>query len=108
MGMRYPKSTIRKYGMVVLSATIACLMTSVSADASQFFQLPIPENMKEQVDFIVKPLTDLMEPYKVFNQSMERGIPHIHDELGKLYTYPFEIVNPLLMNLDCLNTPEDA
>jgi hypothetical protein len=37
MGMRYPQSTIRKYGMVVLSATIACLMTSVSADASQFF-----------------------------------------------------------------------
>ena len=40
------------------------------------------------VNTVVQPITDAMEPYKVHNGTTERGVPHVHEDLGKFQNLP--------------------
>ena len=46
--------------------------------------IPLPENIEETVEQVLRPVLDFMEPYKVVDTAHERGVPEIHDEYSKL------------------------
>ena len=45
----------------------------------------LPTNFEDTITDAIKPLKDVMEPFKVHESSRERGVPIIHEPLGKLY-----------------------
>jgi hypothetical protein len=39
----------------------------------------------QAIQALTKPLGEMLEPYKVTDFSHERGIPSLHEDLGKLF-----------------------
>ena len=44
---------------------------------------PVPNNLADTISNATKPLLDILEPYKVHESTRERGVPLIHNALGK-------------------------
>ena len=43
----------------------------------------MPEDFQDKIFEVFKPMADMLEPYKVADFTHERGIPALHEELGK-------------------------
>ena len=43
----------------------------------------LPEDYEDKIYNAIKPLTDLAAPFKTHSGTVERGVPVIHEELGK-------------------------
>jgi len=52
-------------------------------DLAKMITPTLPSNMEDTISDAVKPLKDLMEPFKTHETSRERGVPTMHDQLGK-------------------------
>jgi len=62
---------------------VMALIGSISAQ-SIFKDIPMPGGIEDTIGQYIKPVTDVMEPYKVFSKTdNERGVPVIHDAYGK-------------------------
>jgi len=44
-----------------------------------------PKNMADTITEAFKPVTDMMEPFKTYSGERERGVPIVHEELGKYH-----------------------
>ena len=43
----------------------------------------LPSDFEQRFEDALKPITDLLEPYKVFETYHERGVPQLHEKLSK-------------------------
>jgi len=52
----------------------------------------LPNNFVDNLHKAVKPVKDAMEPYKVFETTHERGVPHLHEEYGKFLVLALTLI----------------
>ena len=58
------------------------------ADIAKVIAQPVmPSNLEETLGDAVKPIKDLMEPFKTHETKRERGTPTMHEELGKCHHF---------------------
>jgi hypothetical protein len=62
---------------------------------------------------VIKPIKEALEPYKVHEGTVEKGVPHLHEPLGKLSIFnhflfidcQVHIDDPLCQNEDLKDKP---
>ena len=76
---------------------IVCLISVVSIqsiradeDNESMYKWPLPTQLQKVVEWVVDPIIEMLEPFKVGSSTSERGLPETHDKLGK-----FEIMNTI-------------
>ena len=85
--------------MLLLNASQA----QQTADVLNAAQQVLGGSYSDALNSATKPITEALEPYKVYNSTHERGVPQVHDDLGK-----FQISLRLTtFEIDCEKTPSD-
>ena len=49
----------------------------------------LPEDYEEKIYSAIKPITDMAAKYKTHSGTVERGVPVIHEELGKFLFFDY-------------------
>ena len=80
--------------MKVKSSGVILAVLVMSNQAQSILDPKLPENYEDKIYETIKPLTDYIAPYKTHSGTVERGVPIIHDKLGKLFfhssiSFPF-------------------
>ena len=64
------------------------LLNAVSAqqvsDIFDAVKTAMPTDFLQNLHDAAQPVKDAIEPYKVHEETRERGVPHLHDDYGKL------------------------
>ena len=60
------------------------MVVSAEEDVKKY---PLPMDWHAPVDTVLKSFFEIIEPWKVQTSTYERGVPHVHDKLGKFNIY---------------------
>jgi len=47
----------------------------------------MPHNLGDTLNEAMKPMKDIMEPWKIHEETRERGTPILHEAYGKQFNY---------------------
>ena len=89
---------------------LAAILLPEHINCLDLFGFPLPNNLGEVLTDIVKPIEEYLEPYKKVDIHHERGVPELHEEYSKLFS--FHLIRKIFiliyyLALDCTQTPED-
>lgn len=68
---------------VIMLLNIEALQAQQVGDLLGAAQAVLGTNVTESINKVIKPVSDALEPYKVHETTFERGVPHVHEDLGK-------------------------
>ena len=69
-------------GSIIVNLSVLTLLFG-SCQSQSLLDPKLPEDYEEKIYSAIKPLTDLAKDYKTHSGTVERGVPVIHEELGK-------------------------
>ncbi len=96
-------------GSIIVNLSVLTLLFG-SCSAQSILDPKLPEDYEEKIYSAIKPITDLAADYKTHSGTVERGVPVIHEELGKflfLLTYFYSFLTSIFIFLDCEKHKED-
>ena len=70
-----------------MKVTLTTLLLLNMASAQQLSDVMGAVNASSILDLhdkVIKPIQDVLEPYKTHESTFERGVPEMHEDLGKL------------------------
>jgi hypothetical protein len=67
---------------IIINLSVLTLLLS-NTSAQSIMDPKLPEDYEETIYSAIKPITDLAAPFKTHSGTVERGVPAIHEELGK-------------------------
>ena len=85
-------------GSIIVNLSVLTLLFG-SCSAQSILDPKLPEDYEEKIYSAIKPITDLAADYKTHSGTVERGVPVIHEELGKflfLLTYFYSFLTSIL------------
>jgi hypothetical protein len=69
------------FGAVVLFSAVSAQQITDILDAVKNI---MPSDFMQNVQEVAQPVKDALEPFKVHEETRKRGVPHLHDDYGKL------------------------